>query len=112
MEQEEIGERLLEEKAISGREEEEEEALKERVCKEYKKLWKVAGPAIFSRFSTFGVNVISLAFIGHIGATELAAYALVVTVLLRFANGILVCIFPPNISSNLIWTENYLIESR
>ncbi|RVW20571.1 hypothetical protein CK203_109693 [Vitis vinifera] len=30
------------------------------------------------------------AFIGHIGSAELAAYALVFTVLLRFANGILV----------------------
>ncbi|RVW89866.1 Protein detoxification 23 [Vitis vinifera] len=46
------------------------------------------GPAIFARFATFGVNVISQAFIGHIGSTELAAYALVGTVLLRFANSI------------------------
>lgn len=66
-----------------------EEKLTNKVWNETKKMWIVAGPAIFTRFSTFGVSVISLAFIGHIGATELAAYALVSTVILRFANGIL-----------------------
>jgi Na+-driven multidrug efflux pump len=57
---------------------------------ENKKLWVVARPSIFTRFSCFGVTVISQAFIGHIGPTELAAYALVSTVLMRFSNGILV----------------------
>lgn len=79
---------------VRKRPEEEEEdehvGLKGKVWKESKKMWVVAGPGIFTRFSTFGVIVISQAFIGHIGATELAAYALVSTVLLRFANGILV----------------------
>ncbi|WOG98186.1 hypothetical protein DCAR_0417527 [Daucus carota subsp. sativus] len=68
---------------------EEEGTLKDRVWTESKKMWIVAGPAIFSRFSTFGVGIITQAFIGHIGPSELAAYALVSTVLLRFANGIL-----------------------
>ncbi|KAJ8646517.1 hypothetical protein MRB53_008265 [Persea americana] len=78
-----LKEKLLE----SGREE--EESLGKKIWSESKRLWIVAGPAIFTRFSTFGVTVISQAFIGHIGATELAAFALVNTVLLRFANGIL-----------------------
>ncbi|XP_008807331.2 protein DETOXIFICATION 21-like [Phoenix dactylifera] len=68
---------------------EEEEKLSRRLWVENKKLWVVAGPSIFTRFSTFGVTVISQAFIGHLGATELAAYAIVSTVLMRFANGIL-----------------------
>lgn len=67
-----------------------EEDLKTELWKENKKMWVVAGPAIFTRFSTFGINVISQAFVGHIGATELAAYALVFTLLTRFANGLLV----------------------
>lgn len=67
-----------------------DEKLKNKIWKETKKMWVVAGPAIFTRFSTFGISVITQAFIGHIGATELAAYALVQTVLLRFGNGILV----------------------
>ena len=69
---------------------EEEEPLRKKVWKESKKMWVVAGPAIFTRFSTFGITVVSQAFIGHIGSTELAGYALVMTVLVRFANGILV----------------------
>jgi MATE family multidrug resistance protein len=87
-------------KAKAAAEEEEEDdddddddarmPLGRRAWEENKKLWVVAGPSIFTRFSSFGVTVISQAFIGHIGATELAAYALVSTVLMRFSNGILV----------------------
>ncbi|KAG5556152.1 hypothetical protein RHGRI_006694 [Rhododendron griersonianum] len=66
-----------------------EEKLKDRLWSETKKMWVVTGPAIFTRCSTFGINVISQAFVGHIGATELAGYALVATVFLRFTNGIL-----------------------
>ncbi|KAI8562643.1 hypothetical protein RHMOL_Rhmol03G0050500 [Rhododendron molle] len=65
------------------------EKLKDRLWSEAKKMWVVAGPAIFTKMSTFGTNVISQAFVGHIGATELAAYSLVSTVFLRFAMGIL-----------------------
>ncbi|KAF7074168.1 hypothetical protein CFC21_079078 [Triticum aestivum] len=60
-----------------------------RLLGENRRLWAVAGPSICTRFSTFGIAVISQAFIGHIGATQLAAYALVSTVLMRFSNGIL-----------------------
>ncbi|KAL8506432.1 hypothetical protein ACS0TY_017352 [Phlomoides rotata] len=68
---------------------EEEGDLKSKLWIENRKMWVVAGPAIFTRFSTFGINVISQAFVGHIGATELAAYALVITLLTKFANGLL-----------------------
>jgi len=70
--------------------EEEEEPLRKRVWEESKKLWIVAGPAMFTRFSTFGIMIVTQSFIGYIGSTELAAYSLVMTVLVRFANGILV----------------------
>ncbi|XP_077226440.1 protein DETOXIFICATION 21-like [Tasmannia lanceolata] len=82
-------EKDIKEKLLGSGEEEEDENLKRKIWKEMKKLWIVAAPAIFTRFTTFGVSVISQMFIGHIGATELAAFALVATVLLRFANGIL-----------------------
>lgn len=68
-----------------------------RVWEEAKKIWVVAGPVIFTRFSTFGVSVISQAFMGHIGSIELAAYALVHAVLVRFANGVLVIRLPSQI---------------
>jgi MATE family multidrug resistance protein len=69
---------------------EKEEALGRRLVEENRKLWAVAGPSICTRFSTFGLTVISQAFIGHIGPTELAAYALCSTVLMRFSIGVLV----------------------
>ncbi|CAL5431539.1 unnamed protein product [Camellia sinensis] len=86
----------INEKLLRNAEEEErvgnggrDETFKEKIWRETKKMWVVAGPAIFTRFSTFGINVISQAFVGHIGPTELAGFALVFTVLFRFANGIL-----------------------
>ncbi|PKA57955.1 Protein transparent TESTA 12 [Apostasia shenzhenica] len=86
MKKSDASEKLLPEK--QG-EEAAEGGLRRRLWEENKKLWVVAGPGIFTRFSIFGITVISQAFIGHVGSTELAAYALVSTVLLRFANGIL-----------------------
>ncbi|XP_077248892.1 protein DETOXIFICATION 23-like isoform X2 [Tasmannia lanceolata] len=65
------------------------EDLKGRIWSESKKLWRVAGPSILTRLSLFGMFVVTQAFMGHIGEIELAAYALVQTILLRFANGIL-----------------------
>ncbi|TXG47857.1 hypothetical protein EZV62_027151 [Acer yangbiense] len=85
----------IEEKLLRGTQQEsdvddqEGVKLKEKLWIESKKMWIVAGPAIFTRFSTFGINLISQAFVGHIGSVELAAYSLVVTVFLRFANGVL-----------------------
>jgi MATE family multidrug resistance protein len=76
--------------ADAGGREEGAAGLGRRLLEENRKLWKVAGPAICTRFSGFGVTVISMAFMGHIGATELAAFAIVSTVLMRFGNGILV----------------------
>ncbi|CAL0322856.1 unnamed protein product [Lupinus luteus] len=67
----------------------EELTLVKRVLEESKLMWVVAAPGIFTRFSTFGINVITQAFVGHIGPRELAAFALVYTVLVRFVNGIL-----------------------
>ncbi|KAL5132783.1 Protein DETOXIFICATION 21 [Glycine soja] len=84
-----VKEKLLIKEKKTSEQEEEELSLVKRVWNESKVMWVVAAPGIFTRFSTFGINVISQAFIGHIGSRELAAYALVFTVLIRFANGIL-----------------------
>ncbi|KAL5079355.1 hypothetical protein RYX36_007776 [Vicia faba] len=69
---------------------ENEESVRKRIWEESKKIWVIAGPAILTRFSAFGIYIASQAFIGHIGSTELAGYALVITVLNRFATGILI----------------------
>lgn len=76
-------------------------SLKDRIWRENKKMWVVAAPAIFTRFSTFGTGIITQAFLGHIGARELAAFALVFTVFLRFAQGILVHSLYPTLASFL-----------
>lgn len=91
-----VKEKLLIKEKKTSEQEEEELSLVKRVWNESKVMWVVAAPGIFTRFSTFGINVISQAFIGHIGSRELAAYALVFTVLIRFANGILVRFSKPN----------------
>ncbi|CAN8290227.1 unnamed protein product [Cochlearia groenlandica] len=84
----ELTEALLK-KAAEKVGEEDKLKTKEKVWIETKKLWIVAAPAIFTRFSSFGVSLISQAFIGHLGPTELAAYSITFTVLLRFSNGVL-----------------------
>ncbi|CAH9072495.1 unnamed protein product [Cuscuta europaea] len=84
-----INEKLLEKRRHSKECGEEEVKLGEKIWSEMKKLSVVAFPAIFTRFTTFGITVISQAFVGHIDPVDLAAYALVQTVLLRFCNGIL-----------------------
>lgn len=87
------------ERRTSSEQEEEELSLVKRVWNESQVMWIVAAPAIFTRFSTFGISVISQAFVGHIGSKELAAYALVFTVLVRFANGVLVRSFSSNLDN-------------
>jgi len=101
--------------------EQEELSLGKRVWNETKLMWVVAAPAIFTRFSTFGIQIISQAFVGHIGSRELAAFALVFTVLIRFANGILVStsfshhfstfFFDPFFYNIIITTLNLLVLS-
>lgn len=94
-----LKQKLLRRRKEEEEEEEEELSLAKRVWNESKVMWIVAAPAIFTRFSTFGISVISQAFVGHIGSKELAAYALVFTVLVRFANGVLVRSFSSNLDN-------------
>lgn len=66
--------------------------LKERVYDESKKIWRIALPGIVARVAAFGALIVTQSFIGHISSVDLAAYALVQTLTVRFANGILVTI--------------------
>ncbi|KAK4850691.1 hypothetical protein QYF36_008991 [Acer negundo] len=83
MEGGEIENKLLRGGEKSGVDHREGVKLKDKLWIENKKMWIVAGPAIFTKFSTFGVNLVSQAFVGHVGSVELAAYSLVITVLVR-----------------------------
>ncbi|KAH9312406.1 hypothetical protein KI387_027441, partial [Taxus chinensis] len=56
---------------------------------ESKALWRIAGAAIFARLATIGLNVITQAFVGHIGNLELAAFSVVTGVTLGFTSGLI-----------------------
>lgn len=67
---------------------------KGRVYDESKKIWRVALPGIIARVASFGTIIVTQSFIGHISSVDLAGYALVQTLTVRFANGVLVsCCF-------------------
>ncbi|KAI3697281.1 hypothetical protein L6452_30180 [Arctium lappa] len=76
-------------KLLRHEEEEVEGDLKLRVWNESKKIWRVALPGVISRVCAFGTIVVTQSFIGHISDIDLAGYALVQTLSVRFVNGIL-----------------------
>ncbi|WRX23846.1 Multi antimicrobial extrusion protein - like 10 [Theobroma cacao] len=63
--------------------------LKGRVWLESRKLWRIAFPAMVTKLTSFGMFVITQAFIGHLSNVELAAYSLIQIITVRFAYGIL-----------------------
>ncbi|KFK22837.1 hypothetical protein AALP_AAs68044U000100, partial [Arabis alpina] len=69
--------------------EEEGGGLKNRTWVETKKLWRIVGPAIFSRITTYSTIVITQAFAGHLGDLELAAISIVSNVTTGFNFGLL-----------------------
>ncbi|KAE9465759.1 hypothetical protein C3L33_02318, partial [Rhododendron williamsianum] len=77
------------EERLLGSEEEGRSDLKWRIWVESKKIWRVAAPGILARVSSFGLMVVTQSFIGHISELDLAAYALVQSLTVRFVNGIL-----------------------
>lgn len=64
--------------------------LTSRVWIESKKLWQIVGPAIFSRISSYTMNIITQAFAGHLGDVELATISIANTVIVGFNFGLLV----------------------
>ena len=80
----------LEQRFLAHGEEEDKSDLKRRVWIETKIIWRVAFPSILARVTSFGMIVVTQSFLGHIGEVELATYALVQSIFVRFINGILV----------------------
>ncbi|CAH2073249.1 unnamed protein product [Thlaspi arvense] len=62
---------------------------KRKIWMETKKLWRIVGPAIFTRVSTYSILVITQAFAGHLGELELAAISIVNNVIIGFDFGLL-----------------------
>ncbi|KAA8538134.1 hypothetical protein F0562_027742 [Nyssa sinensis] len=63
--------------------------LKRKVWIESKKLWQIVGPSIFSRVAAYSMNVVTQAFAGHLGETELASISIANTVIAGFDFGLL-----------------------
>ncbi|XP_057448538.1 protein DETOXIFICATION 27-like [Lotus japonicus] len=68
---------------------EQEQDLKRKIWVESKKLWHIAGPAIFSRIASYSMLVITQAFAGHLGDLELAAISIANNVVVGFDFGLL-----------------------
>ncbi|CAN6480085.1 unnamed protein product [Victoria cruziana] len=67
----------------------EEVPLLRRTLVESKKLWRIAGPAMFTRLAMYGMNVVTQAFVGHLGDLELAAVSIATTVIIGFNFGLM-----------------------
>ncbi|CAK8537203.1 unnamed protein product [Lathyrus sativus] len=74
---------------LPNEEEEQQQTLTRKVMIESKKLWNIAGPAIFSRITSFSMLVITQIFGGHLGELELAAISIAVNVIVGFNFGVL-----------------------
>ncbi|KAI3685969.1 hypothetical protein L1987_79638 [Smallanthus sonchifolius] len=53
------------------------------------KIWKIAGPSIFSRLSLYSLAVITQSFAGHLNDTDLAAISIATTVITSITFGFL-----------------------
>ena len=69
-----------------------EGGLRKRFWVESKKLWQIAGPAIFTRLTTYETNLVMQAFAGHLGDLDLAAITISTTVIIGLSFGLLVSI--------------------
>ncbi|KAM7515746.1 hypothetical protein LguiA_005329 [Lonicera macranthoides] len=67
----------------------EEQKLGRKVWIESKKLWRIVGPAIFSRLASFSMFLITQAFAGHLGDLELAGMSIATSVIIGFVFGLL-----------------------
>ncbi|KAK8589911.1 hypothetical protein V6N12_024300 [Hibiscus sabdariffa] len=76
--------------------------LRKGVWEESKKLWKIGFPSILARVTTFGMFIVTQAFIGHIGQLELATYALIQVIVVRFSNVVLLGM---SSATETLWVE-------
>ncbi|KAJ4830586.1 hypothetical protein Tsubulata_004754 [Turnera subulata] len=80
---------IMDQRSLIHSETKETSELGGRFWIESKKIWGIGFPASLARVTQFGMFVVTQSFIGHIGKVELAAYALVQILAIRFAHGLL-----------------------
>lgn len=60
---------------------------------ESRKLWTLAGPAIFTSICQYSLGAVTQTFAGHLGSLELAAFSVENSIIANFCFGILVINF-------------------
>ncbi|XP_026391083.1 protein DETOXIFICATION 27-like [Papaver somniferum] len=63
--------------------------LLEKIWIESKKIWHIAGPAIFSRFAMFSITVITQAFAGHLSDIDLISITIATLFIITISFGFL-----------------------
>ncbi|GLT81413.1 hypothetical protein SLA2020_528020 [Shorea laevis] len=81
-----LAERLL----LATKEQENTTNLRTKVLNESKTIWRIAFPGIIARVTSFGLLIVTQSFLGHVSVIQLATFALVQSVFVRFINGILI----------------------
>ncbi|KAL3527503.1 hypothetical protein ACH5RR_012159 [Cinchona calisaya] len=76
-------------KSMVEEQQDQDQSLSRRVWIESKKLWRIVGPAIFSRIASYSMFVVSQAFAGHLGDLELAGLSIASSVICGFDFGLL-----------------------
>ena len=77
---------------------------------ESKKLWRLAGPAIFSSLCPYSLGAVTQVFAGHLSALDLAAFAIENSVIGGFSSGILVVLAAESLLN--LTLLNYLFFTR
>ncbi|PQM39255.1 protein DETOXIFICATION 35 isoform X2 [Prunus yedoensis var. nudiflora] len=65
------------------------DALRSMFWIETVKLWKIAGPTVITMLCMYGTNSVIVIFVGHLGAVELSAVSISLSVITTFAYGFL-----------------------
>ncbi|GKU98658.1 hypothetical protein SLEP1_g11631 [Rubroshorea leprosula] len=81
-----LAERLL----LTTKEQENTTNLRTKVLNESKTIWRIAFPGIIARVTSFGLIIVTQSFLGHVSDIQLATFAFVQSIFLRFINGILI----------------------
>lgn len=74
----------------SGHEDEKEVGFVNKFGVESKKLWKIAGPAIFTALCQYSLGALTQTFTGFVGELELAAVSVENSVIAGLAFGVMV----------------------
>lgn len=53
-------------------------------------MWQIAGPAMLTAVTQFSIDVVTAAFVGHLGNIELAAVSVVQNIVEGFVYGVMV----------------------